>query len=297
MTVSSYPRPSSTGTAAATLDFSTAPSAVQTMPAAVAIVPTYNEADNVRTIWARLRRTAPDVGLLFVDDNSPDGTGYIEDSLAADDVLTWVLHRPCKSGLGPAYAEGIAWALHHGAGYIIQMDADGSHDPAALAAMLGAAAAGADLVIGSRYVPGGTTVGWSSRRHVLSRVGNAYARTMLRLRANDATSGFRVYRAEALQNVNLSNIVSQGYCFQIEMTLAISLAGMHIREVPIRFAQRELGKSKMSLPVTIEALLRVTHWSLTGRRCTAIPAREPSTPLSDSARDPQDRPLSNPVHA
>ena len=272
VTVTSEPASVVAAYSAAALDLSSAPSAVHTMPAAVAVVPTYNEAGNVKVIWHRLRQALPHVGMLIVDDNSPDGTGAIAEALAAQDPLTWVLHRPGKAGLGRAYTEGMAWALDRGARYIVEMDADGSHDPSGLTTMLQVAADGADLVIGSRYVPGGSTIGWSRRRHALSRGGNSYVRHMLGLDVRDATSGFRVYSAGALRRIGLTGIVSQGYCFQIEMTLATAIAGGDIREVPIRFTERERGKSKMSWAVTVEALLRVTHWSLAGRRCPKRPA-------------------------
>ncbi|HET9059972.1 MAG TPA: polyprenol monophosphomannose synthase [Acidimicrobiales bacterium] len=254
------------------MDLSSAASTVNIVPAAVAIVPTYNEVANLADIWARLRAAAPDVGLLIVDDNSPDGTGELADRLAKRDPLTWVIHRPVKNGLGPAYAQGMQWALDHGARYIIEMDADGSHPPNALRAMLEAAIAGADLVIGSRYIAGGATVGWSAWRLALSRAGNAYVRAALGLEVHDSTSGFRVYRASALRRIDLGGVTSQGYCFQVEMTLATALAGLSIREIPISFTERERGKSKMSWAVTIEALLRVTHWSVVGRRCPKGPA-------------------------
>ena len=297
VTVSSEPAAGSAVTAwSAPVDLSTAASAVHTMSAAVVIVPTYNEADNIRAIWGRLREALPDVGLLVVDDNSPDGTGEIAEALAGEDPLTWVLHRPGKAGLGRAYSAGMAWALDHGARYIVEMDADGSHDPGALKTMLQLAAEGADLVVGSRYVPGGSTSGWSRWRHALSRGGNSYVRLMLRLGVRDATSGFRVYSAATLHGIGLASIASQGYCFQIEMTLATAIAGGDIREVPIRFAERERGRSKMSWAVTMEALLRVTRWRLAGRRCpkrllhtaTGRAATPQSRSVDASSRAPAD---------
>ena len=229
------------------------------------MVPTYNEVDNIQPTWQRLRQALPMAGILIVDDNSPDGTGAIADRLAATDPLTWVLHRPAKSGLGRAYADAMAWGLDHGARFLVQMDADGSHDPAALPQLLEVAQNGADLVIGSRYVAGGSTRGWSHWRLVLSHAGNTYARLMLRLDVHDATSGYRVFSAAALRRIQLGTLASKGYCFLIEMTLAATATGLVVREVPIIFTERELGASKMSWAVGAESLWNVTRWRLTGR--------------------------------
>ncbi len=247
------------------LDLSEQSPTAHAVPPVVVIVPTYNEAENIQAACERLRRAVPTAGILIVDDNSPDGTGVIADRLAAEGSLTWVLHRPGKGGLGRAYGEGMTWALDHGARFLVEIDADGSHDPAALPALLDEARRGTDLVIGSRYVPGGTTRGWSPWRLALSRLGNTYARALLRLGVHDATSGYRVYSARALRQIQLATVSSRGYCFQIEMTLAAVVAGLPVSEVPIEFTERQHGSSKMSWAVGLEALWNVTRWRLAGR--------------------------------
>ena len=194
-------------------------------PVAV-IIPTYNERDNLDDIVARTRRAVPGADILVVDDNSPDGTGEMAEKLALTDDHVHVLHRAQKAGLGAAYLAGFDWALQRGFGAVVEMDADGSHDPAELPALL-AAAPGSDVVIGSRWVRGGTVVNWPRSRAILSRGGNAYARLMLRLRVHDATGGYRVYRAETLRAIRLDQVRSQGYCFQIELTLRAVRASLH----------------------------------------------------------------------
>jgi dolichol-phosphate mannosyltransferase len=230
----------------------------------VIIIPTYNERDNLEPIVTRVRAALPDADICVADDNSPDGTGEIADKLAAADSRVHVLHRPGKEGLGTAYIAGFNWALQAGYDVMVEMDADGSHDPADLPAML-AALAGADLVIGSRYVPGGTVVNWPKRRQALSRGANIYVRLMLGIGVHDATGGFRAYRAGTLRAICIDDVRSQGYCFQIDLTLRTRRAGLVVAEVPITFTERARGASKMSSKIVAEALLRVTQWGIASR--------------------------------
>jgi dolichol-phosphate mannosyltransferase len=228
------------------------------------IIPTYNERDNLEPIVGRIRAAVPDADILVVDDNSPDGTGEIAEKLTASDPRVHVLHRPGKSGLGTAYIAGFTWGLEHGYGVLVEHDADGSHDPADLPRML-TALERADLVIGSRYVPGGTVVNWPKSREILSRGANIYVRIMLGIGIHDATAGFRAYRAATLRAIGLDQIESQGYCFQIDLTLRTARRGLVIREVPITFTERARGASKMSRAVVAEALWRVAQWGVAGR--------------------------------
>jgi dolichol-phosphate mannosyltransferase len=230
----------------------------------VVIIPTYNERDNLDPIVGRVRSAVPDADVLVVDDNSPDGTGDNADKLALTDDHVHVLHRLEKAGLGAAYLAGFDWALDRGYGAMVEMDADGSHDPAELPALL-AALEGADLVVGSRWVPGGTVRNWPKSRELLSRGGNAYARMMLGLSVHDATGGYRAYRADTLRAIDLPGVTSQGYCFQIDLTLRAVRAGKKVVEVPITFTERTVGKSKMSRTIVIEALWKVTEWGIAGR--------------------------------
>ena len=232
-------------------------------PVAV-VVPTYNERDNIEIIASRVRSAVPDADLLMVDDNSPDGTGDIADKLAGEDSHIHVLHRAGKAGLGAAYIAGFRWALEHGYGAVVEMDADGSHRPEELPRML-AALAGADLVLGSRYVPGGTVLNWPKSREFLSRGGNTYTRLMLGINLKDATGGYRAFRASTLQRIGLDEVQSQGYCFQIDLALRTIRAGLTVAEVPITFAERERGASKMSRAIVAEALWRVTVWAIGAR--------------------------------
>jgi dolichol-phosphate mannosyltransferase len=226
------------------------------------IIPTYNEAESLASIIARTRAGAPDADVLIVDDNSPDGTGTIADELAAADTHVSVLHRAGKEGLGRAYLDGFALGLERGYPYLAEMDADGSHDPAELPAMLALARGGADLVIGSRLVPGGTVVNWPWFRQAISRAGNGYARFMLRSRIRDITAGFRVFRADAVRSLGAAGVSSQGYCFQVEVAWRLERAGARVVEHPITFVERATGRSKMHLGIVTEALLRVTGWGL-----------------------------------
>jgi dolichol-phosphate mannosyltransferase len=228
------------------------------------VIPTYNERDNLDAIVGRVRAAVPAADVLIVDDNSPDGTGDLAEKQALTDEHVHVLHRPAKSGLGAAYVAGFGWALDRGYDAVVEMDADGSHDPAELPAML-ARLADADLVVGSRWVPGGIVRNWPRSREILSRGGNAYTRLMLRLPVHDATGGYRVYRTETLRGLGLADVKSQGYCFQIEMTLRTVRAGRRVAEVPITFTERVRGNSKMSHAIVAEALWRVTLWGLARR--------------------------------
>ena len=228
------------------------------------IIPTYNERDNLDDIVARTRRAVPTADILIVDDNSPDGTGDMAEKLALTDSQVHVLHRTEKAGLGAAYLAGFRWALDRGYGVLVEMDADGSHDPAELPGLL-AAVENADLVIGSRWVRGGVVRNWPRSRAILSRGGNAYARIMLSLSVHDATGGYRAYRAATLREIGLNDVRSQGYCFQIELTLRTVRAGLSVAEVPITFTERARGTSKMNRAIVAEALWRVTQWSVTRR--------------------------------
>jgi dolichol-phosphate mannosyltransferase len=225
------------------------------------VIPTYNEADNVRNIvvaaGAELERAVPhDHRILIVDDNSPDGTGAIADELAAEVDCVEVLHRPGKSGLGQAYLAGFARALDGGAQLVIEMDADFSHDPRYLPALL-AAAEDADLVLGSRYVAGGGVRDWGLLRRLVSRGGGIYARRILGVHVRDLTGGFKCVRREVLEAIDLPSVRAEGYVFQIEVTYRAILAGFRVREIPIVFADRAVGTSKMSTRIAVEAMLSV----------------------------------------
>jgi dolichol-phosphate mannosyltransferase len=244
------------------------------------IIPTYNELANLEDIVTRVRAAVPAADILVVDDNSPDGTGDLADKLAAADDHVRVLHRAGKAGLGAAYVAGFGWALERGYGTLVEMDADGSHDPADLPRLL-AALESADAVIGSRWVPGGVVVNWPRSREALSRAGNAYARVMLGIGVHDATGGYRAYRAATLRAIDLAGVQSQGYCFQVDLTLRTVNAGLRVREVPITFTERARGASKMSRAIVAEALWRVTQWGVR-QRLTRRAARA-ATPASAGA--------------
>lgn len=228
------------------------------------IVPTYNEVDNLAAAVAAVRAAVPAADILVADDNSPDGTGDLADRLATADPQVHVLHRAGKAGLGAAYIAGFQWALGRDYGVIVEMDADGSHDAAHLPAML-AALADADLVIGSRWVPGGSVVNWPWSRKVISQGGNLYTRLALGIGVRDATGGYRAFRRTVLEKLPLQEVASQGYCFQVDLTWRTAQAGFRIAEVPITFRERERGESKMSGSIVREAFLRVTQWGTTHR--------------------------------
>jgi dolichol-phosphate mannosyltransferase len=227
-------------------------------------MPTYNERQNLESIAGRVRAALPAADLLVVDDNSPDGTGDLADKLAETDPHVQVMHRTDKAGLGKAYIAGFGWALERGYDVIIEMDADGSHQPEHLPSLV-AALNGADLSIGSRWVPGGKVVNWPKTREALSRAANIYTRIMLGLGVRDATAGFRAYRAATLRTISLDQVESTGYCFQIDLTLRVADAGLRIVEVPITFVEREHGASKMSNSIIMEAFWRVAQWGVARR--------------------------------
>jgi dolichol-phosphate mannosyltransferase len=229
------------------------------------VVPTYNEADNLEWIVGRLREAQPTVDVLVVDDGSPDGTGTLADSLASADPAVHVLHRKEKAGLGAAYLAGFDWALEAGYDVVGEMDADGSHRPEQLDRLM-TALAGADLVIGSRWVPGGSVVNWPWRRELLSRGGNLYVRLLLGIEVRDATAGFRLFRRSALEKIDLGSVRSTGYVFQTDLVTRCLRAGLVVREVPIEFVERVRGDSKMSGAVAAESLRRITSWGLRERR-------------------------------
>ena len=232
---------------------------------ALVIVPTYDEADNITTAIERIRTAVPSADILVVDDGSPDGTGKIADAIATEDSAVHVLHRVGKQGLGAAYLAGFGWGLERRYPYLVEMDADGSHPPERLPPMLAAAQAGAGLVIGSRWVRGGAVRNWPLHRQVLSRGANVYARLALGLNVHDATAGYRVFRRETLEEIDLDSVSSHGYCFQIDLTARADAAGIGVEEVPITFVEREQGESKMSGAIVFEALWRVTIWGLRRR--------------------------------
>jgi dolichol-phosphate mannosyltransferase len=235
------------------------------MPHALIVVPTYNERDNVPGIADRLLTALPGAELLFVDDNSPDGTGALLDQLAAADPRVHVMHRAGKLGLGTAYVEGFGWGLARGYDYLFEMDADGSHDPRYLAQMAALAEDGADVVVGSRYVPGGGTVNWGLGRKLLSRGGSFYARRILGIDVRDVTAGFVCWRRAALEAIDLPTITSNGYSFQIEMKYRAVGRRLRVVETPIVFVDRRVGQSKMSRAIVAEALLQVWRLRMVGR--------------------------------
>ena len=231
----------------------------------VMIVPTYNEAENLAWIVGRLRAAQPDLDVMVVDDNSPDGTGKIAEELATADRAVSVVHRTEKGGLGAAYKHGFRVALDAGYDVIGEMDADGSHQPEQLHLLLDALR-DADLVIGSRWIPGGSVVNWPFRRELLSRGGNLYVRLLLGVSVHDATAGFRLFRRKALEAIDLDAVESTGYVFQTDMVVRCLRAGLRVREVPIEFIERVRGDSKMSGQVASESLRRITRWGLRERR-------------------------------
>jgi len=227
------------------------------------VLPTYDEADNIRPVSAAILESLPGATLLVVDDGSPDGTGEIADELAAADPRIRVRHRPAKQGLGRAYLDGFAIALDGGASIVVQMDADLSHDPTVLPNLIAPISDGStDLVIGSRYAPGGGVADWGIGRRVISRGGSIFARTVLRLGPRDLTGGFKAWRASTLAAVPFEGVHAGGYVFQIEMTFRASRAGARIREVPITFHDRRVGQSKMSRRIVVEALVVVVQLRL-----------------------------------
>ncbi|MBO1750405.1 polyprenol monophosphomannose synthase [Actinotalea sp. BY-33] len=238
-------------------------------PRVLVVIPTYDEATTLPGTLGRLRLAVPAADVLVVDDASPDGTGRIADDLATEDPQVQVLHRTGKHGLGSAYVEGFGWGLTRGYEVLVEMDADGSHQPEDLPRLLSALAAddlhGPDLVLGSRWTPGGSVENWPRRRVLLSRGGNSFTRLVLGLPLRDATAGFRAYRASALRALPLDEVASQGYCFQVDMAWRVVRHGGEVREVPIRFVERTQGLSKMSRQIVLEAFWRVCVWGVQHR--------------------------------
>lgn len=232
----------------------------------VMVVPTYNESANIEWIIGRLRAAQPDVDVLVMDDNSPDGTGKLVEALAERDPQVQVVHRTEKAGLGAAYRHGFRVALDQGYDVIGEMDADGSHQPEQLQRLLDAVGDGADLVIGSRWVPGGSIVNWPKSREVLSRGGNLYVRFLLGMPVKDATAGFRLFRRATLEAIDIDTVTSTGYVFQTDMAYRTLQQGLTVREVPIEFVERERGDSKMSKDVATESLKLITRWGIAERR-------------------------------
>jgi len=235
--------------------------------AAWLIIPTYNEVDNLRPLVERALNVLADASpgghrVLIVDDASPDGTGRLADALAAHMPAVEVLHRTTRVGLGPAYLAGFTVALNGGAGYVLQMDADFSHDPADLGRLLNRAKQGADLVLGSRYVPDGGVTDWTAGRRLISRAGCWYARAILGVPIRDLTGGFKCFRRASLEKIDFPTVQSQGYAFQVEMTYRVLRRGLSVVEVPIVFRERREGESKMSAGIVLEAAWRVPHLRL-----------------------------------
>ena len=242
------------------------------MSGVLVVVPTYDEVDNLERILDRLRASVPDAHALVVDDGSPDGTAELAEKLAAADPRLHLLRRTTKAGLGPAYVAGFRWGRARGYDVLVEMDADGSHAPEQLPRLL-AALGGADLVLGSRYVPGGSVEDWPAHRRLLSRAGNRYTRRLLRLPLADATGGFRAVRGDLVDRLPFDDVASQGYCFQVDWAWRAVRAGARVVEVPITFTERTLGRSKMSGSIVAEALVRVTVWGLRDRLADRLPGR------------------------
>jgi dolichol-phosphate mannosyltransferase len=243
------------------------------------IVPTYNEIDNIGPVTRRILAASTDYDILIVDDNSPDGTGRLADELASASPRVSVLHRPGKSGLGAAYRDGFGWGLRAGYDFLVEMDAEGSHPPEQLPALI-AGARHADVVIGSRSVPGGSPPNRALHRAVLSRAARLYVRAALALPFKDSTSGYRVVRASALRAVDYRSVQARGYCFQIEMLWRARRAELTILELPIDFTQRMSGSSKMSMGILVEALARVTLWGIGDLRSRVRRARALKTAIT-----------------
>jgi dolichol-phosphate mannosyltransferase len=274
------------------------PAAAAAFGRILVVIPTYNERENLPLILGRVRSCTPTVHVLVADDASPDGTGQVAEHLAANDDHVHVLHRPGKQGLGAAYLDAFDWGLRHGFDVLVEMDADGSHRPEDLPRLLERLAEGADLVLGSRWVPGGSVVNWPVSRLLISRIGNTYVRLVLSLGLKDATGGYRAFRRSTLLKLGLDEVASQGYCFQVDLARRSVEAGFRVEEVPITFVEREVGTSKMSRTIVMEALWRVTVWGtrrrwdqLTGRArrqrrarvVSAASGRTSTTPVSQPA--------------
>ncbi|GAA1186085.1 glycosyltransferase [Nesterenkonia xinjiangensis] len=235
------------------------------------IIPTYNEIEALPITVQRLRAAVPESDVLVVDDNSPDGTGQLAERMGHEDPQIHVLHRRAKNGLGGAYIAGFRWGLDREYDVLVELDADGSHQPEQLPDLI-AKIDEADLVIGSRWVAGGAVVNWPLHREVISRAGSLYSRTLLGLPVRDITAGFRVFRRSTLEDIDLNSIESVGYGFQVDMTFRVARQRKTIVEVPITFVERTLGASKMSSDIVVEAMLNVTRWGL-GARAEALSGR------------------------
>jgi dolichol-phosphate mannosyltransferase len=246
---------------------------------ALVVIPTYNEIDSIERVIARVLAADRRAEVLVVDDSSPDGTGDLVAKLAEREPRVHLLRRPGKQGLGAAYRAGFAWGIERGYDALVEMDADLSHPPERLPALLDGLGR-ADLVIGSRYVPGGATVNWSPVRKLISRGGNVYVRLALGLPIHDATAGYRAYRREVLEALPVEAVASNGYCFQVEMAHRTWQEGFRVTEVPITFTERASGVSKMSQRIVMEALVRVAAWAVTGGRRRARPLHPRSVAAS-----------------
>jgi dolichol-phosphate mannosyltransferase len=238
--------------------------AIRDLGKVLVIIPTYNELESLPVIVAGIRDAEPDVHILIADDNSPDGTGEVANTLSSIDGSVHVLHRKQKAGLGAAYLDAFSWAKTQGFEVVVEMDADGSHRPIDLTKILDALSDN-DVVLGSRWVNEGQVVNWAKSREVLSRGGNLYTRMWLGIPIKDATGGFRAYRMSALDQIDIQQVESQGYCFQVDMAWRATKAGLRVAEVPITFVERELGESKMDSSIVKEALWRVTQWGIEKR--------------------------------
>lgn len=233
------------------------------------IIPTYDEVEALPITVRRLREAVPESDVLIVDDNSPDGTGRLAEALSVEDPMIQVMHRRAKNGLGGAYIAGFRWGLARDYDVLIELDADGSHQPEQLPELI-ARIDQADLVIGSRWVPGGSVVNWPLHRELISRAGSLYSRTMLGLRVRDITAGYRVFRRSTLEDIDLSSIESVGYGFQVDMTFRVARQGKTIIEVPITFVERTLGASKMSAGIVVEAMVNVSAWGVQARAAALV---------------------------
>lgn len=229
------------------------------------IIPTYNELGNLPLIVGRVRSASPEVDVLIVDDNSPDGTGDVADQMAANDAHVYVYHREGKGGLCGAYVAGFRWGLKRGYTALCEMDADGSHAPEQLSLLLAEVDRGADLVIGSRYLPDGKVVNWPKNRWLLSRLGNIYISLALGAGLTDATAGYRAYRRELIESLDLEELSNAGYIFQVDLARRAVFGDFDVREVPITFTEREIGESKLAGSFVKDSLLVVTRWGIERR--------------------------------
>lgn len=239
------------------------------------MIPTYNERQSLPVTLARLRAAVPDADALIIDDNSTDGTGAFADEQAAADSAVHVMHREAKNGLGQAYLAGMRWGIENGYEVLVEMDADGSHQPEQLPLLLERIEAGADVVLGSRWVPGGSVHNWPMSRQLISRGGNLYTKLSLGIPLGDPTGGFRAYRREALEKIGLDEVQSHGYCFQVDMAWRAVQQGLDVQEVPIAFIEREQGVSKMNNAIIAEAFLNVATWGAKhrGRQLAGVARR------------------------